>query len=295
MSVLLAGSWGDDERDLWLALLKEALPTERWVLAPEPEVEVAVVANPPPGSLTGLPQLRLIQSVWAGVDRLLQDPTLPDCVPLCRMVDPAMNEAMVQTALWAVLSLQRGFFDLQAQQQERLWRQPPQPRAADWSVLVLGQGELGGRVARALEGQGYAVTGWRARAGPPEPQLERADTVINLLPLTPATRGFFNAERLARMKPGAGLVNLARGAHVVEADLLAALDAGRLHRAVLDVFEHEPLPPADPLWSHRKVTVLPHCAAQTDPRSALALVLANLRALREGSPLQHRVDRYRGY
>jgi len=295
MSVLLVGSWPDAERDAWLTLLKESQPDERWVLTPESDVEIAVVANPPPGSLVGLPQLRLIQSLWAGVDRLLQDPTLPPAVPLARMVDPAMNEAMVQTALWAVLSLQRGFFDLQAQQLERLWRQPSQPRAADWRVLVLGQGELGGRVARALQVQGYAVTGWSRRTGPPEPPLETADTVINLLPLTPATRGFFNAERLARMQPHAGLVNLARGAHVVEAELLAALDAGRLHRAVLDVFEQEPLPPAHPLWSHPRVTVLPHCAAQTDARSAAAVVLANLQALREGAPLHHLVDRNRGY
>jgi glyoxylate/hydroxypyruvate reductase A len=295
MSVLLLGSWEEAERTQWLAWLRAALPDEQWALEPGPEVEVAIVANPPPGSLAGLPKLRLIQSLWAGVDRLLQDPSLPPAVPLARMVDPAMNEAMVQTALWAVLSLQRGFFALQAQQRAQLWRQPAQQRAADWQVLVLGQGELGGRVARALQQQGYAVSGWSSRSGAVEPALETADTVINLLPLTAATRGFFNPERLARMKPGAGLVNLARGAHVVEADLLRALDAGRPGHAVLDVFAQEPLPPDDPLWTHPRVTVLPHCAAQTDPRSAAAVVAANLRALRAGAPLQHLVDRQRGY
>ncbi|MDN3918813.1 2-hydroxyacid dehydrogenase [Roseateles violae] len=294
MRVLLLGDWPDGERDRWLALLRAAAPEQDWLLVPDDGVEVAVVANPPPGSLVGLPRLRLIQSLWAGVDRLLQDASLPAGVPLARMVDPAMNEAMVQTALWAVLSLQRSFFTLQAQQRERLWRQPAQPRAAEWSVLVLGQGELGGRVAAALAALGYAARAWSRRDGA-EPPLETADTVINLLPLTAATRGFFDAARLARMKRGAGLVNLARGAHVVEADLLQALDAGRLGHAVLDVFEREPLPPEHRFWNHPRVTVLPHCAAQTDPRSAATVVAANLRALREGAPLQHLVDRGRGY
>ena len=112
MPVLILGA----DREAWLAALNEAMPGERFVLEPEDGIEAAVVANPPPGSLQNLPKLRLIQSVWAGVDRLLQDPTLPAGVPLARMVDPAMNEAMVHTALWAVLSLHRGFFDLAAQQ-----------------------------------------------------------------------------------------------------------------------------------------------------------------------------------
>ncbi|MDY0744577.1 glyoxylate/hydroxypyruvate reductase A [Paucibacter sp. R3-3] len=290
MPVLILGA----DREAWLAALREAMPDERFVLEPEDGIDAAVVANPPPGSLQGLPKLRLIQSVWAGVDRLLQDPTLPPDVPLARMVDPAMNEAMVHTALWAVLSLHRSFFELAAQQREQRWQQPLQPRAAEWRVLVLGRGELGGRVADALELQGYAVSSWRSSDGP-EPPLEGADTVVNLLPLTPATRGFFDAARLARMKPGASLVNLARGAHVVEADLLAALDTGRLRHAVLDVFETEPLPLGHRLWTHPRVTVLPHCAAQTDPRSALEVVVANLRALRAGEPLRHLVDRSRGY
>ncbi|MCX2863985.1 glyoxylate/hydroxypyruvate reductase A [Paucibacter sp. PLA-PC-4] len=307
MSVLLIGSWDDSEREQWLALLQEALPDEAWRLAPHEDVEIAIVANPPSGSLQGLPMLGLIQSLWAGVDRLLQDPTLPEGVPLARMVDPAMNEAMAQTALWAVLGLHRRFFEVQAQQREGLWRQPEQRRAAEWRVLVLGLGELGGRVARTLQAQGYAVAGYSTR--PLElpgitgvhgdealtAELGRADTVVNLLPLTPTTRGFFDAARLAQFKPEASLVNLARGAHVVEADLLAALDGGRLRHAVLDVFQVEPLPADHAFWRHPRVTVLPHTAAQTDARSAVAVVAANVRAWRAGAPLAHRVERRRGY
>ena len=297
MSLLLLGSWDDAERDHWLAELQKALPGEHWLVEARPgtEVEAAIVANPPPGSLQGLVGLRLIQSLWAGVDRLLQDDTLPPAVPLARMVDPAMNEAMAQTALWAVLGLHRSFFELQTQQREHRWQAPQQRRADEWRVLVLGQGELGGRVMQTLAAQGYAASGWSRRSGAVAPLLAEADTVINLLPLTNQTRGFFNAARFAQMKAGASLVNLARGAHVVEADLLQALASGQVRRAVLDVFAVEPLPADHPFWAQPQVTVLPHCAAQTDPRSAAAVVAANLRALRAGQPLRYRVERGQGY
>lgn len=313
MALLLTGRWDAAERDAWLACLKQALPGEQWLLdaprdaAEAAAVEVAIVANPAHGVLRGLPNLLLIQSLWAGVDKLLSDPTLPPGVPLARMVDPAMNEAMVQTALWALLGLHRGFFEVQAQQPQALWRQPEQLRAQEWQVLVLGLGELGGRVARTLSSLGYAVSGWSTRPAQQDgvnclhgdaalvEALAAADTVINLLPLTEATRGFFDAARLAQMKRGASLVNLARGAHVLDADLLSALDARQLSHAVLDVFSVEPLPAEHAFWRHAHITVLPHTAAQTDPRSAAAVVAANLRALRTGQPLAHRVERQRGY
>lgn len=319
MAIFLCGAWALDqpegraEQQRWLQALQLALPGEDWVLqAPEDPaqaaaIEIAVVANPPPGSLQGLPRLALIQSLWAGVDRLMQDLTLPAGIPLCRMVDPAMNEAMVQTALWATLALHRGFFQCQQQQRTAQWRQPPQLRAAEWQVLVLGQGELGGRVARSLAGLGYAVSGWSRRPRTHEGVqclhgedglsrgLAAADTVINLLPLTDETRGFFDARRLDAFKRGASLINLARGAHVDEQALLAALDTGHVGHAVLDVFRHEPLPAPHPFWSHPRVTVLPHTAAQTDPRSAAEVVASNVRALRSGTTLQHRVERSQGY
>jgi len=307
MSLLLWGSWSVAERDRWLSALQRHLPGEQWLLAPPVDadqaaaVEIAIVANPPPASLGHLPQLRLIQSVWAGVERLLADPSVPTQVPLARMVDPAMNEAMAQTALWAVIALHRGFFTVQAQQRQALWQPPVQRRAQDWHVLVLGTGELGHSVASALQSLGYAVSGWGRQSAQVQGQaalagaLAQADTVINLMPLTVETAGFFNASRLAQFKRGASLVNLARGAHVLESDLLAALDAGHLQHAVLDVFNTEPLPTEHVFWRHPRVTVLPHTAAQTDPDSAAAVVAANVRALRAGQPLRHLVDRRRGY
>ena len=299
MAILLATNFDAAEQAQWLALLQVALHDETLVtqrLAGDGEhIDVALVANPRPGALQGLPRLQLVQSLWAGVEKLLADPGIPADVPLARMVDPAMNEAMAETALWAVLALQRGFFDYAAQQRERRWLQLQLWRADETRVAVLGLGQMGQTVLRRLAANGFPVTGWHTRSGPLDAVLAEADIVINLLPLTPATRGLFDARRLAAMRAGASLVNLARGAHVLDADLLAALESGHLQRAVLDVFQTEPLPAGHAFWSHPRVTVLPHVAAPTDPRSAAAIVAANVRRLRAGRPIEHVVDRRRGY
>lgn len=311
MGILLAGSLSDAEWALWEAAFHGALPGEPlWRSRDQADraaVDVAFVANPLPGALQGLPGLRLIQSLWAGVDRLLSDPTLPPDVPVARMVDPAMNLAMAETALWAVLGLHRGFFTYARQQRAVQWQQLAQRRADEVTVLLLGLGQMGGAVAQRLAAQGYAVSGWSRRPATLPgvathtgdaalaDTLAEADIVVNLLPLTPATTGFFDARRLAGMARGAGLVNLARGAHVVEADLLAALDAGQVGHAVLDVFQVEPLPPLHPFWRHDRITVLPHAAALTDPRSAARVAAANVRAVRCGQPPAHAVDLQRGY
>jgi glyoxylate/hydroxypyruvate reductase A len=311
MAILLATDFSAAELAQWQALLAAELPGEtllgdRAACTPD-AIDIAIVANPAPGALAGLPRLGFIQSLWAGVDRLLRDPTVPAGVPLARMVDPAMNEAMAETALWAVLGLHRGFVDYIAQQREARWLQHAQRRADEVSVAVLGLGQMGRAVCRRLADSGYRLLGWSLHAAA-VPQvavhageaglatvLGEADIVVNVLPLSPATQALFDARRLALMRRGASLVNLARGAHVVEADLLDALQGGRLHWAVLDVFQAEPLPATHAFWSHPRVTVLPHVAAQTDPRSAAAVAAANVRAVRGGQAPQNLVDRSRGY
>ncbi len=312
MSILVAADFSDAEWAAWWPVLEAALPGEtllREVLGEceADAVEVALVANPPRASLAALPRLRLIQSLWAGVDRLLADDSVPAHIPLARMVDPMLSHAMAETALWAVLSLHRGYFDYAAQQQRGEWRQLEQRRAAEVTVLVLGLGAMGRTTALRLAAIGYRVGGWSTRAtalpgihtwaglAALDEALAEAHIVVNLLPLTTATRGLFNKQRFARMRPAADLVNLARGGHVVQADLLDALASGSLRRAVLDVFQAEPLEANHPFWTHPQVTVLPHVAASTDPRSAAELVVRNLRALRAGMPLAHLVDRRRGY
>lgn len=300
MKVVLAGDIDAADWQAWRDALAQAWPEARWLTvaeaAREPaDVPAAVVANPPPGSLAPLRHLRLIQSLWAGVDRLLADDTLPAGVPIARMVDPAMSAAMAETALWATLALHRGFFAYQRRQRAGVWRQHRQRRADEVAVLVLGRGEMGRAVAARLRPQGYAVTAW-GRDGPALASLLPAhEVVINLLPLTAQTRGLLDARFFGAMRPGAALVNLGRGGHVVDDDLLAALDGGHLRHAVLDVFHAEPLPATHRFWTHERVTMLPHAAALTDHRSAALVVAANLRALRDGRPVAHLVDRARGY
>ena len=300
MNVLLCGDLSEPEWAQWQCALSAAMPEAHWLdlaaaQARPGAVQAAVVANPAPGSLQGLPALRLIQSLWAGVDRLLADPTLPAGVPVARMVDPAMNAAMAQTALWAVLSLHRGFFAYAARQRRGEWRVHAQRRADEVRVLVLGQGQMGRSAAQRIAQQGYALSAWRRDGSALEPLLAQADIVLNLLPLTEHTRGLLDARFFAALPRHAGVVNLGRGAHVVDADLLAALDSGHLRHAVLDVFQTEPLPAGHPYWQHPCVTLLPHAAAATDPRSAATVAAANLRALRDGGVVQHLVQRARGY
>lgn len=311
MSILLATDFDDEELRTWLVLLEQALPQEQFVLLGEDfdasAVDIALVANPPSGALVGLSGLRFVQSLWAGVEKLLNDPAIPAQLPLARMADPGMSEAMAETALWAVVGLQRRFFDYALQQRQGVWRVLPQRRADEVKVAVLGLGELGRCVARRLAAQGFRVHGWTRRAAVVEgvdvhagPEglsvaLADAEVVINLLPLTDETRGLFNQSMFANWPHGASLVNLGRGAHVIDADLLDALDRGQVHRAVLDVFTTEPLPSDHPFWHHPQVTILPHVAAPTDPRTAVTRVAHNLRAWRAGEPVIGWVDRLRGY
>ena len=301
MTILVAAAFDADEWRTWWPLLEAALPAERLVRdlseGDPSEIDIALVANPPSGALRGLPALKLIQSLWAGVDSLLADASVPAQVPLARMVDPAMNRSMAETALWAVMSMQRGFFDYAKQQRAGEWRQHALRHADELSVAILGLGQMGSAVANVLTQHGYRVAGWRTRDGAEAlpSVLASADIVINLLPLTPATRDLFSTATFARMRRGASLVNLARGAHVVDADLLAALASGQLAHAVLDVFHTEPLPPRHPFWAHPRVTVLPHVAAPTDPRRAAPIAAANVLALRGGRPIAHLVSRERGY
>lgn len=322
MLILLAASFGDAERASWLSLLRDLLPRDEIITAvasdeQRAQVRAAIVANPPHGALQNLPNLRLIQSLWAGVDRLLTDATLPADVPVCRMVDPAMNVAMAETALWAVLSLHRHYFEYSTQQRSSIWRVLPQMRADEVRVGVLGAGQMGMCAAVRLRRNGYRVSVWASRQRSAEEILAHGadleglslhhgtdalpavlasvDILINLLPLTPQTRGMLNKTLLGHLPRGASLGNFARGAHVVDEDLLEALNTGAIGRAVLDVYHQEPLPATHPFWTHERVTMLPHAAALTDPRSAAKIAVRNIDALREGAALANTVDRVRGY
>ena len=300
-----------DQHQAWQQRLSGALAAVAEVQWCEGEdqvqAEIAIVANPPEQAwqpLLRAPALRWVQSLWAGVDRLLAVGPWPEGVTLTRLVDPALTQAMVETALWATLSLHRGFFDYARLQASSTWRVLPQTPANGVRVGVLGQGQLGAAVTRALAGCGYGLSTWRRGDHDPGDQIDepglrvvlaQSDILINLLPLTPQTRGLLNQARLDALPPGASLVNLARGAHVVDTDLLAALDRGHLRHAVLDVFHTEPLPADHRYWRHPQVTVLPHAAALTDLDSAAQGVADQLRRYLQGALLRDTVDLQRGY
>lgn len=299
--------------EMWTQELRARLPDvelREWESPGDPaSVEVAVVFKPEPGSLRRFPNLKAILSTGAGVDGIMTDPDLPPGVPIARLNDPWMSMRLVQYAAHWVLRLHRRFEVYENQQRRRQWRplDEPEPDGAAPRVGILGYGVIGRMTGDALLKLGYRVAGWTRSLGEHGlvetfwgeamlvPFLERSDFLICLLPLTDATRGILNARTLAALPEGASLINMGRGGHVVEADLLAALDFGRLARAVLDVFPEEPLPPEHPFWSHPRVVVTPHVAGITNPLTAADQIAANIRRALAGEPLENVVDVGRGY
>jgi glyoxylate/hydroxypyruvate reductase len=275
------------------------------------DITYALVWKPEPGLLATLPNLRAILSLGAGVDAVLKDPDLPD-VPLVRVADPDMTMRMSEYVVQHVLMHHRQQRRLDALQAEGAWKPFDQWPASAMRVGVMGLGVLGADAARKLQMMGFQVAGWsRSRkqidgldchAGEAElgAFLARTDILVSLLPLTPETRGFIDRKligQLAKDGPLGGpvLINAGRGGSQVESDILAALDAGDLFAATLDVFETEPLPPESPLWRHPKVTVTPHMAADSDPDTICRYVLGQIERIEQGLPPENVVDRSRGY
>jgi glyoxylate/hydroxypyruvate reductase A len=256
-------------------------------------VDIVLGWRLPSGLAPRLAGLRWVCSMAAGVEKLLV-PELPAAVPLTRVVDPDQALGMAQYAAAVVLHQVRGLARYEAQQAARDWSRHPMA-AARQRVTVLGWGEVGREVGRVLQALGLAVRGWRRDGTPLADALHDADIVINTLPLTPQTAGLLDARAFAAMPRGAFLVNIARGGHVVQADLIAAVRSGHLAGAALDVQAHEPLPPDDPLWAVPGIRLTPHIAAQPDTATVAAQFADNLQRLRQGLPLLNLVDRSRGY
>jgi glyoxylate/hydroxypyruvate reductase A len=257
--------------------------------------------------LATLPNLKAILVLGAGVDAVLEDPLLPPAVPVLRLVDAGLPEPMAEYALYAVLHFQRTMPAYLSRQREARWQREPWLLAPDWPVGVMGLGVIGKVVARYLVNAGYPVAAWvrepRAAEGievfAGKAQLPaflaRSRVVVNVLPLTPQTRDILDAKAFAAMPEGSYVVNIGRGEHVVDGDLLAALDAGRIAGAALDVFREEPLPPGHAFWRHPGVLVTPHSAAPTIIEAAGAQVIGNVRRLERGEAPVGVVDRRRGY
>ncbi|RFC63778.1 glyoxylate/hydroxypyruvate reductase A [Fulvimarina endophytica] len=312
MSIVpLVATMDGAESEAWRTALQSALPEHRICdprslsAAEAASVEVAIVANPDPADLARFPALKWVQSLWAGVERLLT--ALPAEIGIVRLVDPVLAEAMAEAVLGHVFYLHRRMPDYLEQQRAGIWRPLDQPSAGERTVAVLGLGELGRLSALALSAAGFRVVGWSrtprridgvetfAGDASLEAVIGAAGIVVVVLPLTSQTSGLLDARMLGSLAEGTSLINVGRGPIIETGALLSALDSGRVAHAVLDVFDEEPLPPDHPFWTHRAVTVMPHVAAPTDMRSASAIAARNLRTYFNRGEIPGPVDRAAGY
>ena len=295
---------------VWAELLARKmpeLPFRIWPDIGDPQAVRFLAAWQPPQDLaTQFPNLEILFSTGAGTDQF-DFAAIPPTLPVVRMVESGIVNGMVEYATLAVLSLHRDWHTYHQQQREGRWQTHRVYPASSQRVGVLGLGTLGRAVLEKLRGFGFDCAGWsrsarridgiECHAGEQGLQafLARTDILICLLPLTDGTRGILCKPLFDQLPRGAALINVGRGGHLVQQDLLQALDEGQLSRAVLDVCEPEPLPPEHPFWHHPKVVLTPHIASMTQPETAVEAVIDNLRRHRLGLPMEGLVDRARGY
>ena len=273
-------------------------------------IAYAVLWNPDADLFSRAPDLKVIFSGGAGVDRILATPSLPP-VPMVRFVDHTLTTRMSEWIVLQCLTHLRQTRAYAQMQKDRVWQELPQPEAAEITVGIMGLGVLGRDAARKLAVMGFKVIGWSRTkkqidgletfdAGQRDTFLAQTDFLVGLLPLTAETAGLFNAELFAKLRRGGPLgkpvfINGGRGGSQVGADIIAALKDGTLGAASLDVFETEPLPADSPLWKMEEVIVTPHVAASSDERALFRHVEAQIARFEAGEPLQHLVDRNIGY
>ena len=299
-----------DNAQTWQRALQAELPGAAFHVFPDmPDpaaVTAAIVWSPPDGFFAPLTNLRLIVNLGAGVDSFAGRRDLPD-VPLVRLSDPAMVALMTSYVLFAVIRYARNFDVFEAAQREAIWQYIEPRPLSSVKVGVLGLGELGAAAAGALSALSFDVMGWSRRPkhlpgiacvhGPDalDELISKVEILVIMLPLTQSTKGLMDDARLRRMKPGAKLINVARGAIINEEALAAALREGHLGGATLDVFDREPLPDESPLWRMPNVSITPHLASIPVPESAARAVAESIRRVARGETPLHQVDPARGY
>ncbi|WP_432226138.1 glyoxylate/hydroxypyruvate reductase GhrA [Enterobacter wuhouensis] len=298
----------------WINALSAALPDARvreWKHGDNEHADYALVWHPPVDMLQGR-KLKAVFALGAGVDSILSKlkahpEMLPEDIPLFRLEDTGMGQQMQEYAVSQVLHWFRRFDDYQALKQQPRWEPlPDYPREA-FTIGILGAGVLGSKVAEALAPWGFPLRCWsRTRKDYPGVEsfagadelpafLKGTRVLINLLPNTAETVGIINGALLNQLADQSYVMNLARGVHLVEADLLAALNSGKLKGAMLDVYSREPLPTESPLWAHPRVAMTPHVAAVTRPAEAVAYITHTISEMEKGNPVTGQVDRQRGY
>lgn len=304
-----------DDGEVWQRAIKAHFPDDDIFggadqVSDKSAITIAMVWAPKPGLLKQFPNLKVVCNLGAGVDKLLADPDYPRHVPLVRLIDPALSQGMTEFILHRVLTFFRGFHNFAKDQQEQRWGFAEPRLARDCTVGILGMGELGVAAARRLVSLDFQVRGWSRSlkeahrvdsfVGPDKlaPFLRDCEILVNLLPLTPDTKGILNADLFAQMPKGAFIINAGRGGHLVDDDLLAALANGQISAAALDVFHHEPLTPDHPFWTHPNILVTPHIASITNPDTATEAFVPIVRDILTGCDPQGMdgvVDMDRGY
>lgn len=308
MSILLVCQHRDSKP--WFKAFNEKNPDLDIQVYPEVEnpddIEFAISWRHPEGIYKNYPNLKVIASMGAGVHHVLKDQTIPDDVKITRIVDENLTRDMADFALLNTLFHIRNYNFHIAQQQEKNWQIKAYRQPQETKVGILGMGVLGQAVAEKLNQNDFQVLGWskskkenKAFRSFTENEFDefmsQLDILICLLPLTEETEGVLNYENLKKQPQGAKIINLARGPHVVDDDLLKLLDEEHLSSAILDVFDEEPLPKNSPYWSHPKVLVTPHVASMTDPQSVVNQIYENIENMKNGKDLKNQVDRSKKY
>jgi glyoxylate/hydroxypyruvate reductase A len=301
----------EDKTQWWVNMLAEMLPG--WTVkaldaVTDPaEVEYAVVWRPRTGDIAKFPNLKAVVSIGAGIDHVLADSELPEGVPIIRTVGDDLTQRMREYVALHVLRHHRDMPRQLQAQAEKDWHAIVVPVAPNRTVGVMGLGNLGAAAAQTLSALGFNTRGWSKSpkdipgvetfAGPEgmDAFLDGCEILVNLLPLTEQTTGILNAELFGKLAEGACLINCARGPHLVDADLLEALESGQIKQATLDVFHIEPLPVEHQFWDHPAITVTPHVASQIDAVTGGRIIAANLKTFEETGTCADLADAKRGY
>ena len=302
---------GDPKPERWTVPIRELLPeAEVYVWDPEgPAVDAdyAIVWQPPEALFGREKHLKAVFNLGAGIDGLLKVANLPEALTVVRLEDAGMSVQMAEYVLHQLLEASRGMETYREQQRQSLWKIHRPIKRSEWPVGVMGLGHIGKRVARTLANLDYQVSGWArgehslegvsTYAGPGQMGdfLQATRVLVNTLPLTDETRDIINYELLSQLQPGAVLINVGRGEHLVEEDLLRALDEGKLLRASLDVFRKEPLPEGHPFWQRKEITITPHISARTLRDATLEQITGKIRDHVAGRAISGIVDTDRGY
>ncbi len=294
----------------WKAIFNEEAPDIDFRIWPDAgdggDIDCLLTWDIPDGLRESFPNLKVVHAIGAGVDHI-DLTSIPDNVPLVRMVEPGIQAAMNEWAVMAILMSHRRMVDYGIQQRSSVWAEIQVPPASARCVGVMGTGALGASVLAALRPFGFRTRTWGRSRKPLdvgeqfagrhelEPFLAGCDILVCLLPLTAETRGILDRDVFSGLPRGATVINVSRGGNLNQGDLLAALDTGQVGAAILDVCDPQPLPPGHPFWSHPRILLTPHIATRTQASTGARAVIANLRRLENGEPLENVVDRHRGY